>query len=786
MTTRTIIAAWVILWTGGGAMAKAGEHARLKAVPFTDVTINDDFWSPRLDTNRTVTLAHNLRQCRDTGRIANFARAAGLEEGAFQGAFFNDSDVYKVLEGAAYTLAEQRDPKLEAQIDRIIDLIAAAQQDDGYLNTYYTLVEPDKRWTDLDMMHELYCAGHMFEGAVAYYNATGKRKWLDVACRFADHIAERFAPGKRVGYPGHEEIELGLVKLYRATGNERYRDLAEFFIEVRGQQRQSDKQYMQAHLPVAEQSEIVGHAVRAMYLYSGVADVAALTGNAAYLDAMERLWANVTGKKMYLTGGIGASHTNEGFSGDYELPNDAAYCETCASIGMCLWNHRLLMLHGQARFADVLERAMYNGVLSGVSLEGSTFFYVNPLASRGNHHRKPFYATACCPTNIVRFIPSIGGYIYATSDDGAWVNLYIGSEARMEIAGAKLTLTQKTDYPWSGRVTIKVEPASPIETTIHLRVPGWCHKYDIQIAGEPIPPAERTVRNGYLALHRRWSAGDTIEVDWAMPIERIEANPQVEDNRSRIALQRGPLVYCLEAVDNGGKVRNLALPRDAKLQLADPIDIDTTHDIVTITAHGLAGHPEPWEDHLYRPAAEPREVPVTAVPYCLWDNRDAGEMVVWIPEAIGLVDQPPPPSRARGAKVTASHVWDKSVLEAVNDGYEPESSHDANMPRFLWYPHRGTAEWIAYTFERPMVVTCVEVYWWDDGLIGGICRAPASWRLLYKDGDAWKPVTGASPYGNQRGTWNRVTFDSIATEALKIEVQLKDDRSGGILEWRIP
>ena len=395
--------AWITLWgtilvvCGIAQAAEAGpaSHAKLQAVPFDEVRIEDEFWQPRLETNRKVTLPHNLKWCEDTGRISNFAKAGKLMPGEFEGIYFNDSDVYKVLEGAAYTLKQHPDKALEEQVDAIIDKIAAAQQPDGYLLTYYILKEQDKRWTNLPKMHELYCAGHLFEAAVAYHRATGKDKLLKVACKLADHIDSIFGPGKRIGYPGHEEIELALVKLWRETGQERYLKLAEFFIAVRGQKREPAEFWCQAHLPICEQSEIVGHAVRAMYYYSGVADIAAVSGNRCYFDAMERLWQNVAGRKMYITGGIGATSRHEAFAGEYELPNDTAYAETCAAIGMALWNQRLLMLHGEGRFADALERVMYNGALSGVSLDGTKFFYTNPLASRGQAHRQAWFGCAC-------------------------------------------------------------------------------------------------------------------------------------------------------------------------------------------------------------------------------------------------------------------------------------------------------------------------------------------------------------------------------------------------------
>ncbi|NUN97728.1 MAG: glycoside hydrolase family 127 protein, partial [Candidatus Omnitrophica bacterium] len=407
----------------------------MRAVPFTRVTVEDSFWKPRIEANRTQTIPHNFKLCEETGRISNFAKAAKRMEGKFEGIYFNDSDVYKLLEGAAYAVAISRDEEIGKKADEVIDLIAAAQQSDGYLNTYYTLVEPDKRWTDLPVKHELYCAGHLIEAAVAHWNATGSRKFLEVAIRLADHIDSIFGEGKRYGFPGHEELEIALLKLFEATGETRYRDLAGFFLHARGQERKPEQEHFQAHAPLVEHTDIVGHAVRAMYLYTAAADWTALTGQRTYLPALERVWRSVTERRMYLTGGIGSKRENEGFSADYDLPNDSAYCETCASIGMAFWNHRMLLLHGESRFADVLERVAYNGLLSGVSLEGDKFFYENPLASRGKHHRKPWYDCACCPPNVARFLPTIGGYLYGESDDALWVNLYAAGNADLIVGG---------------------------------------------------------------------------------------------------------------------------------------------------------------------------------------------------------------------------------------------------------------------------------------------------------------------------------------------------------------
>ncbi|MBI4581198.1 MAG: glycoside hydrolase family 127 protein [Planctomycetes bacterium] len=609
--------------------------SRLRPVPFTDVQFEDTFWRPRIETNLKVTLPHNLKMCEETGRISNFSKAAGRMEGAFEGIYFNDSDVYKVLEGAAYCLAQNRDAATEARIDKIIDEIAAAQQPDGYINTYYTLAEPGKRWTNLNVKHELYCAGHMIEAGVAYAQATGKTKLLDVCLRMADHIDGIFGPGKRIGWPGHQEIELALIKLYRHTGEERYAKLARFFLDVRGTtvlEKAKDPSYHQAHKPIREQTHIVGHAVRAMYMFAGVADVAALTGDEGYIRTMETIWDNTVNRKMYVTGGVGARHGGEAFGDDYELPNDTAYCETCAAIALALWNQRLAILHADGRYADVVERAIYNGILSGVSLKGDTFFYVNPLASNGKHHRQSWFGCACCPTNVVRFIPSIPGYVYTTDDGGIWIHQYVASTAKMTVGSTAVTLVQKTEYPWSGDVAVTVQPDRAAEFDVRVRIPGWCRGPSIKVAGEPLVNVE--IAKGYVTLHRQWKPGDTIELSLPMPVDQVDAHPNVVADRGRVALQRGPIVYCVEAIDNGGRAFNLVLPRDAELGTEKRPDL--LGGVMVVKARGLAVEPMDWSGKLYQPLPSATPTEITAVPYCVWDHREPGEMQVWIPATVGL------------------------------------------------------------------------------------------------------------------------------------------------------
>ncbi|MBB6734187.1 glycoside hydrolase family 127 protein [Cohnella zeiphila] len=594
-----------------------------QTVPFTKVKIDDVFWRPRLDVLREVTIQACLAQCEETGRIANFAKAAGLMEGEFEGIYFNDSDVYKVLEGAAYLLMSNRDPELEAEADRIIELIAAAQEPDGYLCTYYTLVAPESKWTDMEK-HEMYNGGHLIEAAVAYYEATGKRKLLDTACRLADHYDSVFGPGKRHWVEGHEEIELALVKLYRVTQEERYWKLALWLLEERGRglgkgmiwdKEEWGPAYCQDDVPVRDIERVTGHAVRAMYLYTAMADVVHASGDPAYVDALHRVWAHTVERNMYVTGGIGPSRHNEGFTHDYDLPNETAYCETCAAIAMAFWNHRMNLLFGDAKYADVVEREMYNGALAGISLSGDKFFYVNPLASKGDHHRVEWFGTSCCPTNLVRYLPSIGQYAYARTDDGLAVNQFLNGEAEFEAGGGlRVKLKQTTNYPWDGKVELAVNPERTGSFVVRLRVPGWCRGYKLKVGGESVSGAEALTDRGYLVLDREWSPGDSIVLELDMPVEAVRARAEVEADRGRMAVQRGPVVYCVEQADNPDLTYD-----DFTLSAREPLHLHYRPDLlggVTV----LAG-----KEHSGKPCV--------LIPYYAWDNREAGFMQVWIREA---------------------------------------------------------------------------------------------------------------------------------------------------------
>ena len=586
---------------------------KIASVDFSQVSITDNFWSPRLKSHVAITLPVCIDQIEHkTGRIRNFENAA-KGTGVHSGIFFDDSDVYKALEGMAYSLINNPNPELEKKADEWIDKIAAAQQPDGYINTFYTLTGLDKRWTNMDK-HEMYCAGHMIEAAIAYYKATGKRKLLDVSIRMVEHMMNIFGPRKRHWVPGHEEIELALVKLYRVTNNQEYLDFAYWLLEERGRGYGSkgdegkwNPVYYQDDKPVREITEAKGHAVRAMYLYCGMADVAVLKRDSGYVAALNRVWDDIVLRKMYITGGVGSSRHNEGFTEPYDLPNYDAYCETCASVGMVFWNSRMNQLTGNAKYIDVLERSMYNGALAGISLKGDLFFYVNPLASYGDHHRQEWYGCACCPSQISRFLPSIGNYVYGTSENAIWVNLFIGNTVEINEEDNKVILQQVTDYPWDGGVTLKVESLTkPLKKEIRLRIPSWCKQHEISVNGDK--QENYPIEMGYAVIVKEWMEGDEISFSMDMPVEIIEADPRVKENIGKRAVQRGPLVYCMEEVDNP-EFDDLFLTLDSKF--SSSFNDSLLNGITVIEA-------------------VTNSKTIKLIPYYAWDNREPGQMKVWI------------------------------------------------------------------------------------------------------------------------------------------------------------
>ncbi|MBC7849233.1 MAG: glycoside hydrolase family 127 protein [Chitinophagaceae bacterium] len=623
---------------------------KMEPVNFSQVTINDKFWKPKIDIVATKTLEACIYQTEvATPRIRNFEKVARKKGEKHEGIFYDDSDVFKALEAMAYSLKTHPDTAMENKCDEWIDKIAAAQQPDGYLNTFYTLNEPDKRYTDMSM-HEDYNNGHLIEAAVAYFNATGKRKLLDVSIRWADHFDGLFGPGKRHWVTGHQELELALVKLYRITNNDKYLKLSDWLLGERGHRLAKgytwtdwkDTAYAQDILPVKAQTQITGHAVRAMYMYTGAADVAALTGDEDYMKAMKAVWEDVVYRNMYITGGIGSAGSNEGFSQDYDLPNEQAYCETCASVGMVFWNQRMNALTGESKYIDVLERSLYNGALDGLSLSGDRFFYGNPLASRGQHARREWFGTACCPANIARLVASLGNYIYAKNDGGIWVNLFVGSETKQKLGKTEVNLKMETNYPWDGNVKLNVDPVKKGKFKIYVRVPGWSkaqpvpgdtYSANFSVIQMLLPVMVNgknlsyEMENGYIVLDREWKKGDVVQFSFNMNPHLVSSRKEIKQNEDRVAIQRGPLVYCVEGIDNDSKAWNIIIPsgtdfKPTNMKVIDEsvVALEANVPVVTVSADGSS--------------ISTANKKITAIPYYAWANRGRNEMQIWLPTKI--------------------------------------------------------------------------------------------------------------------------------------------------------
>ena len=648
---------YIVVFLSGLNLLSAQTPARkFEPVNFSQVTITDSFWKPTMDKVATTTLQACIYQTEvKTSRIRNFEKVArnknlpaGQAGEKHEGIFYDDSDVYKALEAIAYSLKNHPDAALEKKADEWIDKIAAAQLPDGYIGTYYSLGRLQERWTDMSM-HEDYNGGHLLEAAVAYYNSTGKRKLLEVGVKFADHFDSLFGPGKRHWVTGHQELELALVKLYGVTKDKRYLNLSHWLLEERGHKYAKgytwtdwkDTAYAQDVVPVREQKEITGHAVRAMYLYTGAADVAALTGDEGYMKAMNAVWEDVVYRNMYVTGGIGSSGSNEGFSNDYDLPNEQAYCETCASVGMVFWNQRMNLLTGESKFIDVLEKSLYNGARDGLSLSGDLFFYGNPLASNGKHFRKEWFGTACCPANIARLVASLGDYVYGVSDKGLWVNLFVGSTTLVKFGKTDVPIKLESNYPWEGSVKLTVEPKSKAKFAVHVRIPGWAQgeaapgglytfendsktAFTLSVNGKP---AVYTLDKGYAVVDREWRKGDQLELTLPMDVKRIVARTELKQDVDRVALQRGPLVYCVEGADNNGKAWDLILPDNATFKtsfqknlLEGVVTIQFQAPTIQVGKDGLSVNTEVKT--------------ITAIPYYAWCNRGQNPMQVWLPKKI--------------------------------------------------------------------------------------------------------------------------------------------------------
>ncbi len=796
------IAAALIASASAFAATLASEHApgpTIETPPASAVSIGGSFWGPRLDAVRAGTLTANRHQCDITGRIANFERAAAkiagaADPGQYQGLLFNDSDVYKMIEGWAYLIATENDPTrraaLDSDLDALIATIAAAQHPDGYINTYYTLKAGiENRFTREEWDHETYCMGHLIEAGVAHFQSTGKRALLDVAIRAADYLDTLYGPDTFTAPPGHQELELALVRLADLTAETKYLDLAHFLIEARGTpHRKLDGttygpwgDYAQDHAPAHQQTEAVGHAVRAGYMYAAMADLA-LRGRGNYTPALDALWQDVTERRIFVTGGIGPSGHNEGFTTPYDIPTHSAYQETCASIALCMWAHRMFLLTGEASYMEQFERTLYNAVLAGSSLDGSQFFYVNPMASRGGHARRDWYECACCPPNVLRFFASLGQHVYAVKGDIVYVNLFMQSAADLDLGHTKpVRIEQFTGYPFTGDVRILIKNPTDARVTLAVRAPG-------ERADNKAIDADgyfRTTVDPRAELELSWNV--------SMKPRRVYADPRVKESVGRVAIMRGPLVYAAESIDNSADVHSLLIPPGA------PFQHSTIDGAPALTVSGVRAAADAQSPSLYHTGLDLEPAEIVLRPYFLWANRGPSSLAVWIPESPQFMD----PQPQKGVKASASYIGHGSGTSAIIDRIEPASSIDHSIPRFTFWPHKGVAgegggpvagesaepagrEWIMLEFDEPRRISEVAIYWFDD-TGRGQCRVPRAWMIEWLDGDTWKPVQasdGASRivFGTERDTFNTARFATLTTRALRIKIDMQEDFSAGVLE----
>lgn len=760
------------------------ENQGLDPVPFTDVHIQDRFWTPRQKVNATATVNHCLDELATAGNLHNFELAAQHARKGYQGFVFNDSDVYKVLEGASDVLAVNPDPALNDRVNSIISLLAKAQMPDGYLDTYYEINDPDHRLTNLRDNHELYCAGHLMEAASAHYLATGSKSLLNIATKYADFLNQRFGPDSGVdAYGGHPELELALVKLSQVTGDKKYFNLAQKLVLTRGTHyfakehdtpaQDYDGTYWIDDQPLVDQTQIKGHAVRAAYLLSGATDIVRENPNSPLEHALDSIWANATERRQFITGGIGPSGSNEGFTVDYDLPNKSAYQETCASIAMSMWGYRMGLLKADASYFDAVETALYNAMLAGVSLDGKQFFYVNPLESSGGYGRSDWFACACCPPNALRTIASIGGYAYAQKGSDVYVNLYLPGSADITVNGKASHLAIEGDYPWSGKLKLSWTGAGAENGTLHLRVPGW-ETQPVTLNSKEVTPDE----SGYVVVHQDWAKDSSINLDLPMPIERVAANPEVKPDEGKVALRRGPIVYCAESIDQNAPLSNVFVPETSSVKSNWTNDFNGAE---LLTASAATTPKVSWWGKLYQATPVPAATTLKLIPYCDWDNRGHDAMQVWFPSA-------PAPSPTGGAeltaKVTASFVNGNADPTGINNGFKPKTSGDQPSALMHWWPHKGTSEWVAYAWDKPVKTSAIKVFWFDD-TGRGECRLPASWELQYKDGDLWKPVQNPSGYPVEKDKWTEVTFTPVQTTELRLVVQLQPNWAAGVQQWQV-
>ena len=777
----------------------------ISPVPFTAVKVTPGtFWGQRLEASRKVTIPLAFSKCEETGRYTNFSNAAQHLKDPSKvfkvgGLSFDDTDPYKTIEGASYILQTYPDKKLVQYIDSVLDVIASAQEPDGYLYTSRTQNPQhphewagDKRWSkEEDLSHELYNLGHMVEGAIAHYQATGSRKFLDIAIRYADCVCREVGPnpGQACVVPGHQIAEMALAKLYLVTGDKKYLDEAKFFLDYRGKTTITHD-YSQAHKPVIEQDEAVGHAVRAAYMYAGMADVAALTGDKDYIKAIDAIWDNIVSKKLYITGGIGATSNGEAFGKNYELPNMSAYCETCAAIGNVYVNYRLFLLHGDSKYYDVLERTLYNGLISGVSLEGNGFFYPNPLESMGQHQRQAWFGCACCPSNICRFIPSLPGYIYAVKDKNVYVNLFLSNKSNLTVAGKKVALSQTTEYPWNGDITVNVDQNATGQFAMKIRIPGWVRNqvvpsnlyqytdgkrlgYTVTVNGSVVGAISA---DGYYTINRKWKKGDKLQIHFDMEARTVRANNKVEADRGMVSIERGPIVYCAEHPDNSFDIMGALINQNPQFTLGKGEIAGTPVQTLTTSAQTLNFNKQG--------KLETQDQTLTLIPYYAWCHRGSGKMRVWLPQDLNATNPSQPETLASQSKVTSS-TERMPALSAINDRLVPKDENDRSVPYTHWWPKKDCTEWLGYEFPQEATVQSATVYWYDDGPWGG-CRVPQSWRILYQDQQGqWQPVSGADAYPTDKGSACTVNFDPVKTKALRLEVTLPADNAAGLFEWSI-
>lgn len=798
----------------------------VQPVPFPNVTLQDSFWAPRQATNHQKSIPYAFQQCEKTGRVSNFWLAANVapEGTKYVAPIFNDTDIYKGIEAASFDLAQNPDEQMSQYLDRLICIVGAAQESDGYLYTGishtrdFSQTQPlsvGNRWKGLQWSHELYCAGHMYEAAAAHYIATGKRNFLDIACKNADLLVKTFGPreGQINDVPGHEVVELGLVKLYRITGKKEYLDLTKFFVEMRGR---SDKRnslnpnpkatygdYAQDARPLSEEKEAVGHAVRAVYFYEGAADVAALTGDKTIVESIKRIWNNVLEKKIYITGGLGGTPHGEAFADNYVLSNFNGYSETCAQIGGCGWHQRMFLLEPDAKYFDAIEQTIYNSLISGVSLSGDAFFYPNQLATRGGVRRAPWFGCACCPQNLMRFVASLGSYVYAVEKENLYIGLYIANKADVAIKGQKVHLEMTGNYPWSGDVAITVKPEKPGESfSLKLRVPGWLgtsplpgtlyqfcdgktFQPTVKVNGES---ANLIVEKGFLTISRSWQAGDKIELEFPLNPRWVRADKQVKADRNRLALTRGPIVYTFEGCDNGGHIFDVFVKPEDKVQVNE-YDKNLLGGVTALNVQGYLPGINSADDSAEN-AAACQPISLKAIPYCVWANREDGAMQVWMPDSASGTAHAAKPTIANRSKISVSFNRGDSAnmfLSAITDGeYPGDESENESRPNFDFWPHRNTNEWIQYDFSKPEQISSIQVAWFDDSRRGGGCNVPASWKLLVQteSGD-WVEPQGIAGYPIDSEKLLTISFDKIRAKAARLEIRLQENAAAGLYEWTV-